>query len=255
MPSGRVFVAGSPGDALLEGLRTRLAAAGYAPVLLTAEAPAAAPGTAGAPLALTPIVAGFDLWRVAGEERFEAIAEIDERLPPGRPLLSLCTAASTDELASYAVRGERVVGVSLFGPLRDGMLAELLPGLATETGAVGRAATLLAALGFGTETLPPGSWAVLPRVLSMIVNEAAIAVAEGVATAADIDAAMTLGANYPRGPLALADEIGLGEILAVLEALQAEYGDDRYRPAPLLRRLVLAGYTGRAAGRGFHLYF
>jgi len=62
---------------------------------------------------------------------------------------------------------------------------------------------------------------------------------------------MTLGANYPQGPLALADEIGLGEILAVLEALHAEYGDDRYRPAPLLRRLVLAGYTGKAAGRGF----
>ena len=74
------------------------------------------------------------------------------------------------------------------------------------------------------------------------------------ASAADVDTAMTLGANYPQGPLAFADEIGLGEILAVLEALHAEYGDDRYRPAPLLRRLVLAGCTGKAAGRGFHRY-
>jgi 3-hydroxybutyryl-CoA dehydrogenase len=88
----------------------------------------------------------------------------------------------------------------------------------------------------------------------MVVNEAAVAIAEGVASAAAIDMAMTLGATYPQGPLALADEIGLGEILAVLEALHAEYGDDRYRPAPLLRRLVLAGYTGKGAGRGFHLY-
>jgi 3-hydroxybutyryl-CoA dehydrogenase len=110
---------------------------------------------------------------------------------------------------------------------------------------------VLAALGLQTETLPPGSWAVYPRVIAMVVNEAAVAIAEGVASAADVDTAMTLGANYPQGPLALADAIGLGEILAVLEALHAEYGDDRYRPAPLLRRLVLAGYTGKAAGRGF----
>ena len=134
------------------------------------------------------------------------------------------------------------------------MLAEVLPGLGTEAGAVQRAVEVLGALGLQTETLPPGSWAVYPRVIAMVVNEAAVAIAEGVASAADIDTAMTLGANYPQGPLALADAIGLGEILAVLEALHAEYGDDRYRPAPLLRRLVLAGYTGKAAGRGFHRY-
>ncbi len=247
MPSGRVFIAGSSGDALLTWLAARLKDAGYTPVVL-GEA------SAGAPISLAPIVAGFDLWRTAGEPRFEALADLDERLPPGRPLLSLCTAISSDEIASYAVRAERVVGFSLFGPLREGMLVELLPGLGTESGAVRRAAEFLGTLGFATETLPLGSWAVLPRVVAMLVNEAAVAIAEGVASAADIDTAMTLGVNYPQGPLALADEIGLGEILAVLEALHAEYGDDRYRPAPLLRRLVLAGYTGKAAGRGFHLY-
>ena len=243
-------MAGAPGDVLLEWLRARLQKSGYDPLVL---APAGVDAGA-APISLAPVVAGFDLWRTAGEERFLALAGLDERLPPGRPLLSLCNAISADEAPSNAVRAERVDGFSLFGPLRAGMLAEVLPGLGSDAGAVRRAADVLAALGLQTETLPPGSWAVYPRVIAMLVNEAAVAMAEGVASAADIDTAMTLGANYPRGPLALADAIGLGEILAVLEALHAEYGDDRYRPAPLLRRLVLAGYMGKAAGRGFHRY-
>ncbi len=246
MPSGKVYLSGSPGDALLDGMRERLTAVGYSTTVLGQDDEDAR--------ALSPVAAGIDLWRVLGDERYEAVAALDERLPPGRPLLSLCTAAGVDEVASYAVRGERVVGFSVFGPLRDGMLAEVLPGLGTESGAVARGKTLLEGLGFTTATLPPGSWAVLPRVLAMIVNEGAVAVSEGVATAEDIDSAMKLGANYQEGPLTLADTIGLGEVLAVLEALHAEYGEDRYRPAPLLRRLVLAGYTGRAAGRGFHLY-
>lgn len=250
MPSGRVFLAGAPGDMLLTWLRARLTGVGYQAVVLATEDGAAQ----GAPISLQPVVAGLDLWRVGGEQRYEAIADLDERLPPGRPLLSFCAATSADEAASYAVRGERVVGFSLFGPPREGMLVELLPGLGTESGAVRRAADVLETLGLRTEALPPGTWAVYPRVIAMIVNEAAVAIAEGVASAADIDTAMRLGVNYPQGPLALADEIGLGEILAVLEALHAEYGDDRYRPASLLRRLVLASYTGKAAGRGFHLY-
>jgi len=246
MPSGRVLIVGPPGDALLAWMLARLRECGYEPRLLDDEASAL--------ISLTPIVAGLDLWRVAGEERFEAVAALDERLPPGRPLLSLCNATSVDDVASYTVRGERVVGVGVFGPPHEGMLAEVLPGLGTESGVVTGAAAFLSDLGFAVEILPPGSWAVYPRVVSMIINEAAVAIAEGVATAADIDMALELGAGYAQGPLALADEIGLGEVLAVLEALHAEYGDDRYRPAPLLRRLVLAGYTGRAAGRGFHLH-
>ncbi len=246
MPSGRVLIVGPPGDALLAWMLARLRERGYEPRLLNDEPSAL--------ISLTPIVAGLDLWRVAGEERFEAVAALDERLPPGRPLLSLCNATSVDDVASYAVRGERVVGVGVFGPPREGMLAEVLPGLGTESGVVTGAAAFLSDLGFAVEILPPGAWAVYPRVVSMIINEAAVAIAEGVATAADIDMALELGAGYAQGPLALADEIGLGEVLAVLETLHAEYGDDRYRPAPLLRRLVLAGYTGRAAGRGFHLH-
>src|SRR5439155_9718390 len=146
MASGRVVVAGAPGDALLEWLRTCLKESGYDPTVL---APAGA--AAAAPITPAPVVAGFDLWRTAGEERFEALAALDERLPPGRPLLALCNALSVDEAASYTVRAGRVVGFSLFGILREGMLAEVLPGLGTDAGAVQRAVEVLAALGLQTQ--------------------------------------------------------------------------------------------------------
>jgi 3-hydroxybutyryl-CoA dehydrogenase len=95
---------------------------------------------------------------------------------------------------------------------------------------------------------------VFPRILSLIVNEAARALDEGVAEAPEIDTAMKLGVNYPEGPLRWADRVGIDEILAVLEGLQAETGEDRYRPAPLIKKLVLAGYLGESTGKGFYEY-
>jgi len=94
----------------------------------------------------------------------------------------------------------------------------------------------------------------LPRVVATLVNEAAFALSEGVAQAPDIDRAMLLGVNYPEGPLAWGDRIGLEEVLACLQALLEYYGESRYRAAPLLRRLVQAGFTGRLGGRGFYTY-
>ena len=246
----KVLLAGRPGDPGYRWLVSLLDRHGYQ--VVHAE-PAAAVGPV-QPVTLATFVAAIDLGRGSGDDRLQALANLDERLAPSRPLLASCSSVPIDELASYTARPERVVGLSAFGPRHDDMLVELVPGLGTESRLVRQAAELLATLGLRTATLPPGSWAVYPRVLSMIVNEAAVAIAEGVATAADIDRAMMLGASYPRGPVALADEIGLDEVLAVLDALYAELGDDRYRAAPLLRHLVRAGFTGRAAGRGFHLY-
>ncbi len=247
MARGRVFLAGLPGDRLLDWLAARLREAGFDTALLVPDAPAP-------PLSLGPVAAGFDLWRSSGDARFEAIADLDERIPPARPVLTLCSAITVEEVAAYTVRPERIVGFSIFGPPSTDSLVEIVPGLATESSAAKQAAELFAIIGLSSETLPPGSWPVAPRILSMIVNEAAVAIAEGVASAQDIDRAMSLGANYPHGPLELADEIGLDHVLAVLEALQADLGDDRYRPASLLRRMVHVGYTGKQAGRGFHLY-
>jgi len=95
---------------------------------------------------------------------------------------------------------------------------------------------------------------IFARILSLIVNEAARSLDEGVAPAEEIDTAMRLGVNYPSGPLKWADRIGLDEVLAVLEGLQRETGDDRYRPAPLLTKMVLAGWLGEASGKGFYEY-
>ena len=93
-----------------------------------------------------------------------------------------------------------------------------------------------------------------PRILSLIINEAARSLEEGVASAEEIDVAMRLGVNYPQGPLQWADQIGLDEVLAVLEGLQRETGEDRYRPATLMKKLVIAGFLGETSGRGFYTY-
>jgi 3-hydroxybutyryl-CoA dehydrogenase len=91
-------------------------------------------------------------------------------------------------------------------------------------------------------------------VLALLVNEAAFALSEGVARARDIDLAMKKGTNYPFGPLEWADEIGIDQIIAILLGLQRELGEDRYRPAPLLRKMSYAGFLGQASARGFYLY-
>jgi 3-hydroxybutyryl-CoA dehydrogenase len=110
------------------------------------------------------------------------------------------------------------------------------------------------ALGKDTVRVKDTAGLTFPRIVSLIVNEAARSLEEGVAAAEEIDVAMKLGVNYPQGPLRWGDRIGLDEVLAVLEGLGRETGDDRYRPAPLLKKLVAAGYLGEAAGRGFYAY-
>jgi 3-hydroxybutyryl-CoA dehydrogenase len=99
-----------------------------------------------------------------------------------------------------------------------------------------------------------GAGLVAPRIVSLIVNEAAHALMEGVASAEDIDSAVRLGANYPHGPLEWADLIGVDQVYAIIRGMAEEFREDRYRPAPLLRKMVSAGWMGRAAGRGFFKY-
>ena len=249
MAHGRVFLAGPEDDPLIAWLRERLQSVGYWPQTPALGREAIYSSTASA----LPLVAGVEVWQGGQEERVQALAAMDAQMPLGSPLLALCTATPVDALAGQVKRPARLVGYSLFGPPAEGTLVEVLPGTATNQEAPRRAAMFLGSLGFNTEILPHGAWAVFPRVVAATVNEAAYALQDGSASAADIDLAMRVGAGFALGPLALADAIGIDRIVGVLEALQHEYGET-YRPAPVLRQLLRAGRTGRAAGRGFHSY-
>jgi len=249
MPHGKVPFIAEPGDRLSPWLRERLEQAGYAPREVNLGS-----RRRDVPESPLPAAAGLDLRRLPTEEDGAAGQALEGELPVGCPLLVRCEAAPVDLKAARLERPTRVIGFSLFGALSVDMAVELVPATRATPEALRRATMFFESVGFRVEILPRGSWPIYPRVMAMIINEAAVAVGEGVAEAFDIDEAMQLGAGYPVGPLALADQIGLGEVLDVLEALQREYGDDRYRPAHLLRRLVRAGYTGQAVGRGFHAY-
>ena len=133
-------------------------------------------------------------------------------------------------------------------------MIELAAGLRSTENAISAAERLFKSLGKETARVKDASGLTFPRILSLIINEAARALEEGVASAEEIDIAMKLGVNYPQGPLRWADQIGLDEVLAVLEGLERETGDDRYRPATLLKKLVTAGFVGEVRGRGFYWY-
>ena len=162
----------------------------------------------------------------------------------------LCCAGSLAELD----RGGSAVGFHVLAPLREAQLVELTRNESSSPLAAARAERFFAALGKHTAWVGDAPGLVLGRIVGQLINEAAFALAEGVGSAQDIDTGMVLGLNHPRGPLAWADEIGLDYVLRLLDALCSEYREERYRPAPALRRLVSVGRLGRASGRGFFDY-
>lgn len=169
-------------------------------------------------------------------------------------LLTCALNASPTVAAGWAHAPERVIGFGVLPPVPAQGTVELARGLQTSKAAFARAVEFWEALGQQTTCVGEGAGLVRARVVCALINEAISAVQEAVATPADIDLAMKLGMNYPRGPLEWGDEIGLDTVLAVMMALQEEWGDDRYRPAPLLRRMVAAGRLGKKSGAGFYSY-
>lgn len=188
------------------------------------------------------------------EEKKAILKELDALVPPASVILSSCLASPTTRLASWTARPERVVGFATFYPLGEKKVIELSAGLRSQEPSVQEAEKFFGALGKETARVKDGAGLIFPRILSLIINEAVRSLDEGVARAEEIDQAMRLGVNYPLGPLRWADRIGLDEVLAVLEGLQRETGEDRYRPAPLLKKMVFAGWLGEQSGRGFYVY-
>ena len=198
----------------------------------------------------------FVVETLAGPEaaKREMIKDLDAKLPSAAIILTSCLGYPVTEIASWSARPERVVGFATFYPIKEKKVLELIPGLRTEENSLKEVEAFLRALGKETVRIKDGAGAIFPRILSAIINEAVRSLDEGVAQAEEIDVGMRLGTNYPLGPLRWADQIGLDEVLAVLEGLQRETGDDRYRPAPLLKKMVLAGWLGESTGKGFYIY-
>jgi len=190
----------------------------------------------------------------SGGEQKRATLERLDRASPSAVVLTSCLRWSATTLGSWVSKPERLVGFATFYPLAKRKLIELAPGLNTAAATAESAKTFIEALGKEAANVKDAPGLVFPRILSLIINEAARGLDEGIATPEEIDIALRLGTNYPQGPLRWADEIGLDEVLAVIEGLQEETGDDRYRPAPLLKKMVVAGHLGEACGRGFYSY-
>jgi 3-hydroxybutyryl-CoA dehydrogenase len=189
------------------------------------------------------VTAKVDLWR-----------RLDGILSPQAFRASNTSSISITRLAAATSRPERFIGMHFFNPVPVMRLCELIRGMATseETYAAVRAA----AERMGKTTVEARDYPgfVANRILMPLINEAVYALMEGVASAADIDQVAKLGLNHPMGPLALADLIGLDTCLSVLEVLHRDLGDPKFRPCPLLRKYVEAGWLGRKSGKGFFEY-
>lgn len=182
----------------------------------------------------------------------QTIEALESVLSDGAVLLTACLAVSATEIASFASRPERVVGFAALPPLDGSSLFEVARGVHTSDDALAAAVAFVESLGRPAVEVNDQVGLVLPRIVCGLINEAAFALGEGVAEAEAIDTAMRLGMNFPRGPLAWGDLIGLDAVLAVIDGLQRVYREDRYRPASLLRQKVLAGQVGIATGQGFY---
>ena len=182
---------------------------------------------------------------------FEAI---DASAPAGAVLATNTSSISITEIAARTTRPEDVIGMHFMNPVPVMKLVEVIRGLATSDRTTRSVMELASALGKTPVEVNDFPGFVSNRVLMPMINEAVFCLMESVAEAEAIDTVMKLGMNHPMGPLALADLIGLDTCLNILEVLHRELGDDRYRPCPLLRKYVAAGWLGRKSGRGFYTY-
>lgn len=188
------------------------------------------------------------------EKKKSILQRLDLAMPAPAVIITSCLGFATTLMASWTTKPERIVGFATFSPFKDRKVIELAAGMRTAESAIQSAEQVFKSIGKETVRVKDTAGLTFPRILSLIINEAVRSLEEGVATAEEIDVAMRLGVNYPNGPLRWADQIGLDEVLAVLEGLQRETGEDRYRPAPLLKKLVIAGYLGETRGKGFYSY-
>ena len=203
-------------------------------------------------------VKGADLVIEAATEnrdlKFRIFADIDRLADAGAILATNTSSISITEIAAQTKRPEAVIGMHFMNPVPVMQLVEIIRGLATSDATAERVVTWSHFVGKTPVEVNDFPGFVANRILMPMINEAIYCVMDGVGTPEAIDTVMKLGMNHPMGPLALADLIGLDTCLAILEVLHDGLGDPKYRPCPLLRKYVAAGWLGRKSGRGFYTY-
>ena len=203
-------------------------------------------------------LAGMDFVIEAVVENEDAkialLQKLDKVCPPETIFASNTSSISITRMGARTSRADRVIGMHFMNPVPAMKLVEIIRGLATSEATYQETRRLAEQLGKTTMTAQDFPGFIVNRVLLPMINEAIYTMYEGVGGVTDIDTAMKLGTNQPMGPLELADLIGLDTCLAIMEVMHRVLGDDKYRPCPLLKKYVDAGYLGRKSGRGFYVY-